>query len=80
MSAKRRIEAFLVLADRGLRSARILLDDGQLEDTALFIQQVTERVARALLTAAGTPFEPQPWTDGRRSAGRASVQRSNPSF
>ena len=56
MTAARRTEAFLVLADRGLRSARILLDNGQLEDTALFIQQVAERVARALLTAAAVPF------------------------
>jgi hypothetical protein len=39
-TAERRIEAFFVLAERGLRSARILLDNGQLGDTALFAQQL----------------------------------------
>ena len=56
MSAERRIDAYFTLAERGLRSARILFRDGQLEDTALFIQQVVERIARALLTQAGVPF------------------------
>jgi len=56
MSAQRRIEAFFILADRGLRSANTLFREGQLEDTALFIQQVVERVARALLTHAGVQF------------------------
>ena len=56
MSADRRIDAFLTLANRGLRSARILLRDGQFEDAALFVHQVVERVARALLIREGVPF------------------------
>jgi HEPN domain-containing protein len=56
MSAPRRIAAFFTLADRGLRSADILFHADQLEDAALFVQQVAERVARALLTHAGVAF------------------------
>ena len=56
MSADRRIEAFLTLADRGLRSAHILFRSEQYEDAALFVQQVVERVARALLIHAGVLF------------------------
>jgi HEPN domain-containing protein len=56
MSAERRIAAFFDLADRGLKSAEILLRDGQFEDAAYFAQQIAERVARALLTKAGVPF------------------------
>ena len=56
MSAQRRIEAFFALADRGLRTANILFDEDQLEDATLFVQQVAERVARALLTHAGVAF------------------------
>ncbi len=56
MSAERRIAAFFALADRGLRSARILFGSKQLEDAALFAQQVVERVARALLTHAAVAF------------------------
>jgi HEPN domain-containing protein len=56
MTARDRIAAFFTLADRGLRSAVILFQAEQFEDTALFVQQVVERVARALLTHAGIPF------------------------
>jgi HEPN domain-containing protein len=56
MSAQRRIDAFFILADRGLRSANTLFREGQLEDAALFVQQVAERAARALLTNAGVQF------------------------
>jgi hypothetical protein len=56
MSAPRRISAFFVLADRGLRSAKILFREEQFEDSTLFVQQVVERVARALLTHAGVAF------------------------
>ena len=56
MSADRRIAAFFDLADRGLKSAELLLRDGQFEDAAYFAQQIAERVARALLTKAGVPF------------------------
>ena len=56
MSADRRIRAFFVLADRGLKSAEILFSDGQFEDAAYFAQQIVERIARALLTKAAVPF------------------------
>jgi HEPN domain-containing protein len=56
MSADRRIRAFFDLAERGLKSAEILFRDGQFEDAAYFVQQIVERVARALLTNAGVPF------------------------
>lgn len=56
MTAERRIEAFLTLSDRGLKSAEILFRHDQLEDATLFVQQVVERVARALLTHSGVAF------------------------
>jgi hypothetical protein len=56
MSAERRVAAYFALADRGPRSGNILFRNEQFEDTALFLQQVVERVARALLTHAGVPF------------------------
>ncbi len=56
MSAPKRIAAFFTLADRGVVSAAALLRADQFEDTALYVQQIVERVARALLTHAGIPF------------------------
>lgn len=56
MTARNRIAAFFTLAERGLRSANTLFQAEQFEDTTLFVQQVVERVARALLTHAGVPF------------------------
>lgn len=56
MSAERRVKAFFTLAERGLVSASLLLRAGQLEDAALFLQQVVERIARALLTHSGVAF------------------------
>ena len=56
MSAPKRIAAFFTLADRGVVSATALLRADQFEDAALYVQQIVERVARALLTHAGIPF------------------------
>lgn len=56
MTAPQRTAAFFRLADRGVASAHALLKAEQFEDTALYIQQIVERVARALLTHAGIPF------------------------
>lgn len=56
MTAAKRTAAFLTLAERGVASAEALLKADQFEDTALYIQQIVERVARALLTHAGIPF------------------------
>ena len=56
MTAPQRTAAFFKLADRGVASAHALLKAEQFEDTALYIQQIVERVARALLTHAGIPF------------------------
>ena len=56
MSAPRRVKAYFTLAERGLRSAKVLLDAEQFEDTAVFVHQVVERTARALLTVSGVPF------------------------
>jgi HEPN domain-containing protein len=56
MTAQNRIAAFFTLAERGLRSANTLFQAEQFEDSTLFVQQVVERVARALLTHAGIPF------------------------
>ena len=56
MSAQRRIDAFFMLADRGLRTANVLFRENLFEDATLYVQQVVERVARALLTHAGVAF------------------------
>ena len=56
MTARNRVTAYFTLAERGLRSASTLLHADQFEDTTLFVQQVVERTARALLTHAGIPF------------------------
>src|SRR5262249_28710283 len=58
MSVQRRIDAFLTLADRGVRAANVLFDEDLFEDATLYVQQVVERVARALLTHAGVSLEP----------------------
>ena len=56
MSAKRRVDAFFTLADRGLRTANVLFCENLFEYATLYVQQVVERVARALLTDAGVAF------------------------
>ena len=56
MSAQRRIDAFFTLADRGLRTGNVLFRENLFEDATLYVQQVVERVARALLTHAGVAF------------------------
>jgi len=56
MSAPKRIAAFFTLADRGVVSAAALFKADQFEDCTLYVQQIVERVARALLTHAGVPF------------------------
>src|SRR5215469_6905757 len=56
MSAQHRIDAFFTLADRGLRTANVLFRENLFEDATLYVQQVVERVARALLTHAGVAF------------------------
>jgi hypothetical protein len=56
MSVQRRIDAFFTLADRGLLAANVLFDEDLFEDVTLYVQQVVERVARALLTHAGVSF------------------------
>jgi HEPN domain-containing protein len=55
MSAPK-VDGYFQLADRGLKTANILFREDQMEDAALNIQQVIERVARGLLTHAGIPF------------------------
>lgn len=56
MTAPKRTAAFFRLAESGVVSANALLKASQFEDTALYIQQIVERVARALLTHADIPF------------------------
>jgi HEPN domain-containing protein len=56
MSAQHRIDAFFTLADRVLRIANVLFRENLFEDATLYVQQVVERVARALLTHAGVAF------------------------
>ena len=56
MSVQRRIDAFLTLADRGVRAADVPFDEDLFKDTTLYVQQVVERVAPALLTHAGVSF------------------------
>ena len=56
MTAQKRTAAFFTLAERGAVSANTLFRADQFEDTALNVQQIVERVARALLTDAGVPF------------------------
>ncbi len=55
MSADKRVEAFLTLADEELHAARMLAN-GAPRQAAYFIQQAAEKAVRALLTAAGVPF------------------------
>jgi hypothetical protein len=45
MSAPK-VDGYFQLADRGLKTANILFREDQMEDAALNIQQVIERVAR----------------------------------
>jgi HEPN domain-containing protein len=56
MSAPKRIDAFFTLAERGVAIANTLLREDQFADAALYVQQIVERVARALLTQAGIAF------------------------
>jgi HEPN domain-containing protein len=55
MSAPK-VDSFFVLADRARKTANILFREDQMEDAALNVQQLVERVARGLLTHEGIPF------------------------
>lgn len=55
MSADRRIDAYLTLADEEIHAAGMLAG-GAPRQAAYYIQQAAEKGARALLTAAGIPF------------------------
>ncbi len=55
MSAKR-VASFLQLAEEGLKTANLLVQEGQFRDSAYFAQQIAERIARALLEHSGVPF------------------------
>ena len=57
MSAERRIDAFLTLADEEIHASRMLAN-GAPRQAAYYVQQAAEKAARALLTAAGVPFGP----------------------
>jgi HEPN domain-containing protein len=50
-----RIAAFIALAEDELEAAR-LLAAGQRRQAAFYLQQSAEKLARAILTAAGIPF------------------------
>jgi HEPN domain-containing protein len=50
------IVSYFQLAEEGLKTANILLQADQFRDATYFAQQVTERIARALLTHAGRAF------------------------
>jgi HEPN domain-containing protein len=50
------VASFFVLADRARKTANILFREGQMEDAALNVQQLVERVARGLMTHEGIPF------------------------
>ena len=78
MSAPRRVKAYFTLAESGLRSAKVLLDAEQFEDTAVFVHQVVERTARALLTVSGVPFGTSQMARWLSSAGRSPVSRTYP--
>jgi HEPN domain-containing protein len=54
--SEKRVASFLQLAEEGLRTANLLLQEEQFRDAAYFAQQVAERIARALLDHAGVPF------------------------
>jgi len=55
MSADRRIAAFLTLAAEELDAAELLAEKAP-RQAGYYVQQATEKAARALLTAAGIPF------------------------
>lgn len=55
MSAQRRIDAFLLLADEELHAA-ILLQQGAPRQAAYYLQQAAEKAVRALLSSAQIPF------------------------
>jgi HEPN domain-containing protein len=54
--SEKRVASFLQLAEEGLKTANLLLQEEQFRDAAYFTQQVAERIARALLDHAGVPF------------------------
>lgn len=55
MSAARRIDAFLALAEEEAKAAGMLAD-GAPRQAAYYVQQAVEKATRALLTAEGVPF------------------------
>lgn len=55
MSARRRIDAFLKLAEEEIQAAKMLAN-GAPRQAAYYVQQAAEKATRALLTAAGVPF------------------------
>lgn len=55
MSARRRIDAFLRLAEEEIHAARMLAT-GAPRQAAYYVQQAAEKAARALLVASGVPF------------------------
>jgi hypothetical protein len=73
MSVQRRIDAFLTLADRGVRAANVLFDEDLFEDATLYVQQVVERVARANACRCLIWNQPQSWSDGGSISGAASL-------
>ena len=54
--SEKRVASYLQLAEEGLKTANLLLQEGQFRDAAYFAQQVAERIARAFLDHAGVPF------------------------
>jgi HEPN domain-containing protein len=54
--SEKRVGSFLQLAEEGLRTANLLVQEEQFRDAAYFAQQIAERIARALLAHAGVPF------------------------
>jgi HEPN domain-containing protein len=54
--SEKRVASYLQLAEEGLRTGNLLLQEEQFRDAAYFAQQVAERIARALLDHAGIPF------------------------
>jgi HEPN domain-containing protein len=57
MSVRRRIAAFLQLAQEEMRCAAMLVDAAP-RQSAYFCQQCAEKIARAVLAAEGIPFGP----------------------
>jgi len=50
------VDSYFTLADRAARTATTLFREDLMEDATLNVQQLVERVARALLTHAGIPI------------------------